>query len=86
MMNEETQDTSRVNSAGGTCEAGENPSLNMAEGCGPGMTEMMSKCPCGSMFKTHKLACGGMFLLIALMFLISQVGGILGILAFFRTL
>ena len=54
--------------------------------CGPEMMEMMKDCPCGSFFKKHRLAAFAMLSLVILMFLISQVGGILGIIAFVRTL
>ncbi len=54
--------------------------------CGPEMTEAAAKCPCASMFKKHPLAGLGIFSVMLLMFLVSQVGGILGIIAFFRTL
>ncbi len=54
--------------------------------CGPEAPETASGCPCGSMIKDHKLAAFVMFSLFLLMFLISQVGGILGIVAFVRTL
>ncbi|MHC4295325.1 MAG: hypothetical protein ACYSTL_07045, partial [Planctomycetota bacterium] len=54
--------------------------------CGPMMAEMMQQCPCGSFLKNHWLAAFTIFAMMLLMFLISQVGGILGIIAFFRTL
>jgi len=54
--------------------------------CEPGAEEATEECPCGSVFKKHRgvltLALAG----VALAFLISQVGGILGIIAFIRTL
>jgi hypothetical protein len=50
------------------------------------MAEMMQQCPCGSFLKNHWLAAFTIFAMMLLMFLISQVGGILGIIAFFRTL
>ena len=54
--------------------------------CGPEMAEMMKECPCGTMFKKHRLGVFLVFSLVFLAFLISQVGGILGIIAFIRTL
>lgn len=54
--------------------------------CGPELAEKMQECPCGSFLKEHGVACFGAVLLVVLAFLISQVGGILGIIAFFRTL
>ena len=54
--------------------------------CGPEATAAATECPCASFFKKHPLAALGMFLVMLLMFLISQVGGILGIIAFIRTL
>jgi len=50
------------------------------------MGEMVQGCPCGSFLKEHRLAAFAVFSLIVLMFLISQVGGIFGIIGFFRTL
>ena len=55
----------------------------MASCCGPEAAEAARGCPCGSMIKDHKFAAFTMFSLFLLMFLISQVGGIL---AFVRTL
>ena len=54
--------------------------------CGPEMTDMMAQCPCCSFIKKHWLLGFGIFLLMLLMLIISQVGGVLGIIAFFRTL
>lgn len=44
--------------------------------------------PCcdGSMLKRHRLAVCAVVSVLALAFLVSQVGGILGVIAFFRTL
>ena len=53
---------------------------------GPEMAAMMQACPCGSFFKEHRLAVLAVFSLVILAFLISQVGGILGIIAFVWTL
>ena len=52
--------------------------------CGAEATEA-AECPCGSFCKNHTLAAVVIFSLMLLMFLISQVGGILGIIAFLRT-
>ncbi len=46
----------------------------------------MTECPCASFFKKHPLAAVDIFSVMLLMFLISQVGGILGIIAVIRTL
>ena len=54
--------------------------------CGPEMSGMAPECPCGSMVKGHKLAAFGVLSLFLAMLLVSQVGGILGIIAFVRTL
>ncbi len=54
--------------------------------CGPEAEAAAAECPCASFFKKHPLAAFGMFSVMLLMFLISQVGGILGIIAFIRTL
>lgn len=53
--------------------------------CGSMMTEMSQGCSCGTIMKKHKTIFCLIFVLLILMFLVSQVGGILGILAFFRT-
>ena len=53
--------------------------------CNAGMKQMMEKCPCGSIFKRRR---GAIYAVLAVMLsalIISQVGGILGIIAFFRT-
>ncbi len=53
--------------------------------CGPEMAKMVQECPCASAMKSHpKTALLGMSI-VFLALLISQVGGILGIVAFFRT-
>ena len=67
-------------------EKTDNPMENAASCCGPEMAEMMNQCPCGSFLKRHWLAAFAMFSLVGLAFLISQVGGGMGIIAFFRTL
>ncbi len=59
---------------------------DMPGGCGPEMAEMMRQCQCGQFLKKHWLAALTVFMLIVLAFFISQIGGILGIIAFFRTL
>ena len=65
--------------AAGCCE-------DMKAGCGPEMAEMAQSCACASFCKEHKLVALGFCSAMLLMFLISQVGGILGIIAFIRTL
>ena len=57
----------------------------MAGCCGTKMTDMTQGCHCGSAFKKHRLACFVMITVMVLAFLISQVGGILGIIGFTRT-
>ena len=54
--------------------------------CGPEAGDMMQTCACASFMKKHPLAGLGVLLVMLSMFLISQVGGILGIIAFFRTM
>lgn len=54
--------------------------------CDPEVTAAKIECPCASFFKKHPLMGLGIFSIMLLMFLISQVGGILGIIAFIRTL
>ena len=59
--------------------------------CSPTMTEsamkaMMETCPCAYAMKEHRLAIFAVIAGVLLAFAISQVGGILGIVAFLRTL
>jgi len=58
----------------------------MAACCGPGMTKVMQGCPCASAMKGRWKTALFAFSLVFLAFLISLVGGILGMIAFFRTL
>ena len=53
--------------------------------CGPEMAKMMQECPCASAMKGHWKTAFLAFSVVFLAFLISQVGGIFGIIAFFRT-
>ena len=53
--------------------------------CGPDMAKMMQECPCSSAVKSHWKTALVAFSIVFLAFLISQVGGILGMIAFFRT-
>jgi hypothetical protein len=53
--------------------------------CGPEMMEAMGDCPCGSLMKGHRGILYAILAVVVLAFLISQVGGILGIIGFFRT-
>ena len=53
--------------------------------CGPAMAETTRGCPCESMWKNHRLAGVAILGVVLLALLISQAGGILGIIAFFRT-
>ncbi len=53
--------------------------------CGPQDETAVRDCPCGSLLKTHPVAVFAVLAVAILAVLISQVGGILGIIAFFRT-
>ena len=46
---------------------------------------MMKHCPCGSVLRRHRAAIYSVAAGLMLAVVISQVGGILGIIAFFRT-
>jgi len=79
-----------VNNSGKACESDNSP-LQAGTGaafgcCGPEATEAAAECRCASFFKKHSLAALGIFSVMLMMFLISQVGGILGIIALTRTL
>jgi hypothetical protein len=50
------------------------------------MEQSTQDCCCSSAFKNHKWVCLVVITFFVLAFLISQVGGIMGIVAFFRTL
>ena len=54
--------------------------------CGPAMFDATEGCPCAGAFKSHRLVCTVILVVLALAFLVSQVGGVAGIVAFFRTL
>jgi hypothetical protein len=64
----------------------ESRSGHLNDCCGPAVADMKQICPCASILKRHRLAATLMIGGIALAFAISQVGGILGIIAFARTL
>ena len=53
--------------------------------CSPGVTRTAQGCPCGAVFKSHRAAVFAICAAVLLALLISQVGGALGIFAFFRT-
>ena len=53
--------------------------------CGPGTEGPSSDCPCASAAKGHPVIAFAAIAGVALALVISQVGGVLGILAFFRT-
>ena len=55
---------------------------------GPGgeMGRMMQACPCTTWFRRHRLAAYTALIVTALGFLALQVGWILGVIAFLRTL
>jgi hypothetical protein len=57
--------------------------------CGPEMTENMKnmkKMPCRTVFRRHRFAIFTMLTMGFLAVMVSQIGGVLGIIAFFRTL
>ena len=53
--------------------------------CGPYTAKMMQECPCASAMKSHRKTALVAISVVFLAILISQVGGILGMIAFFRT-
>jgi hypothetical protein len=53
--------------------------------CGETAGEDASGCPCGTMMRKHRWAMFSVFSVLIVAFLVSQVGGILGIIAFART-
>ena len=53
---------------------------------GPASEEAAQDCLCATIFREHRAAAIAAIGLVTLAILISQVGGILGIIAFFRTL
>ena len=57
----------------------------MAGCCGPDTAKMTQECSCASAMKGRWKTALFVFSLIFLAFLISQVGGVLGMIAFFRT-
>ena len=69
---------------------GEDPAGQVAAGmaacCGPDMAKMMRACPCATAVKGRWRTALVVFSLLFLAFIICQVGGILGMIAFFRTL
>ena len=84
-----SQETTAIPGSGVGCGCPDGQESGDAEAtscCGPQTAEMMQGCSCGSFLKAHRLAALAIFSLVALAFLISQVGGILGIIAFCRTL
>ena len=56
----------------------------MAACCGPDMAKMMQRCPCASAIKGRWKTALVAFSLLFLAFIACQVGGILGMIAFFR--
>ena len=59
--------------------------VDAASCCGPAMTDATRQCPCQSIMKGRRALALGVCAVIVLAFLISQVGGVLGAIAFFRT-
>ncbi len=53
--------------------------------CGLETAATAEACPCGSVMKKHRVAVFAVLTGVLLAFLISQIGGILGAIAFFRT-
>ncbi|NQT88270.1 hypothetical protein HQ560_15995 [bacterium] len=54
--------------------------------CGPAAADTAEGCPCAAAFQSHRVVCTIVLAAAALAFLVSQVGGVMGIIAFFRTL
>ncbi len=54
--------------------------------CGPTAEATGADCPCTSAMKGHRVIAFALIGGVALALAISQIGGIMGILAFFRTL
>jgi hypothetical protein len=54
--------------------------------CGPEVAKMMQDCPCGAAMRGHWKTALVAVGLVFLAFLVGQVGGILGAIAFFRTI
>lgn len=71
--------------------AGDGPSprgpgqFDMASCCGTMVGDGEKGCPCSAVMKRHRLAFFTVLSIVFLAFLVSQVGGILGIIAFTRT-
>ena len=61
------------------------PRAGAASCCGAGAPESAGGCPCKGMFKSHRLTAVVVLAAVALAVLISQAGGVLGIVAFVRT-
>ena len=69
----------------GETDRQQDPEDRTAACCGPDMSKMMQECLCASAMKSHRKTAIVVMSVVFLAFLISQVGGILGIIAFFRT-
>ena len=80
--------TERGETASGERGRQEEPSgrfaAEMAACCGPDMAKMMQRCPCASVMKGRWKTALVLFSLLFLTSIICQVGGILGMIAFFR--
>ena len=70
---------------GGQQDPAGRTAAEMTSCCGPDTAKMMQECPCASAMKGHWKTALVAVSLVFLAFLISQVGGILGMIAFFRT-
>ena len=73
----------QTNSNCETCEPDKDVSSSGC--CDPTMEEAMQACPCGGVLKNHRTAVFTAFAAITLVFLISQIGGVCGTVAFLRT-
>ena len=81
-------DNSKRGSAGTSGTAGENGGrrAEAAMCCGFDVTESTAGCPCKGLFRSHRIAAAVVCGAVVLAVLISQAGGVLGIVAFIRTL
>lgn len=78
-MNQQNAETERN-------EAGPAGAAQQGACCESTTAETTDKCPCCEFLKKHWLVGAAMFLVMLAMLIISQVGGILGIIAFIRTM
>ena len=69
----------------GETDRQQDPEDRTAACCGPNAAKMIQECPCASAMKSHRETALVAMSVVFLEFLISQDGGILGMIAFFRT-